>query len=229
MNTIEGTSAGGMRISDIFSRSFKIYKENPIIIVPSLILLPWDIIASMFLIGSWDVLLAFLSGDFTAFLATLTTFLVGWVIFLIVLVILYFLAAGIMIVMIKDAFEGRSVSLSSAYESVKDKIVTLTVASVLFGIIVILGYIFLIIPGVILLYLLYFFAHTIMLDDEGVVSSIGASYRFVRSNLLDSVIIVTSSVAIGAFLPESLIGTILFLLAMPFLILLATLLYIDRR
>jgi len=80
-----------------------------------------------------------------------------------------------------------------------------------------------------LTFLLYFVAQAIMIDDEGAVGSLKASYRFVRSNLGDSVIIILISIAIAFILSIiPIIGDILLLLAMPFLISLATLLYIDR-
>jgi len=81
-----------------------------------------------------------------------------------------------------------------------------------------------------LTFLLYFVAQAIMIDDEGAVGLLKASYRFVRSNLGDLDIINLISIAIASILSIiPIIGDILLLLAMPFLISLATLLYIDRR
>jgi len=226
-------SAGGMTISDIFSRSFEIYKENPVIIVPSLIPIAWAIIATFtILAGVYGTIAGgFLYGDFEEFLTTLiTTLIIGIAIFVIVFIILLILAEGMTIVMVRDAFEGRGADLSSAWESTKGKIGALLIASILVAVIVGLGYICLIIPGLILTFLLYFVAQAIMIDDEGAVGSLKASYRFVMSNLGDSVIIILISIAIAFILSIiPIIGDILLLLAMPFLISLATLLYIDRR
>ena len=222
-------SAGGMTISDIFSRSFEIYKENPVIIVPSLIPTAWAIIATFtILAGVYGTIAGgFLYGDFEEFL---TTLIIGIAIFVIVFIILLILAEGMTIVMVRDAFEGRGADLSSAWESTKGKIGALLIASILVAVIVGLGYICLIIPGLILTFLLYFVAQAIMIDDEGAVGSLKASYRFVMSNLGDSVIIILISIAIAFILSIiPIIGDILLLLAMPFLISLATLLYIDRR
>lgn len=168
----------------------------------------------------------FLFGDFEEFL---TTLMVGMGVSAIVFLILFILAEGMTIVMIRDAFEGSSADLSSAWESIRGKIGALLIASLLVAVIVGLGYIFLIVPGIILTFLLYFVAQAIMIDDEGAVGSLKASYRFVRDNLGDSVIIILISIAIVGILYITLIGYILMPLAMPFLISLATLLYIDRR
>jgi len=221
-------SAGGMTISDIFSRSFEIYKENPVIIVPSLIPIAWAIIATFtILAGVYGAIAGgFLYGDFEELF---TTLIIGIGVFVIVFIILLILTEGMTIVMVRDAFEGGGADLSSAWESTKGKIGALLIASLLVAIILFLGYTCLIIPGLILTFLLYFVAQAIMIDDEGAVGSLKASYRFVRSNLGDSVIIILISIAITFILSIiPIIGDILLLLAMPFLISLATLLYIDR-
>ena len=134
------------------------------------------------------------------------------------------------IVMVKEAFEGCSSDLAHAWEYTKGKIGVLFVASILVAVIVALGYICLIILRIILTFFLYFVAQAIMLDDKGAVGSLKASYRFVRSNLGNSIIIILILMAIVGILSMiSTVGDILMLLAMPFLISLATLLYLDKR
>ncbi len=71
-----------------------------------------------------------------------------------------------------------------------------------------------------------------MLDDEGGVSSFRRSFQFFRENAMDAFILVLVSLALYMILQAltviPVIGEILMLAAMPYLITLTTLLYIDR-
>ena len=131
-------SAGGMTISDMFSRSFEIYKENPAIIVPSLIPIAWAIIATFtILAGVYGAIAGgFLYGDFEELFTTL----IGIGIFVIAFIVLPILAEGMTIAMIRDAFEGGGADLSSAWESTKSKIGALLIASLLVAVILFFGY-----------------------------------------------------------------------------------------
>lgn len=91
-----------------------------------------------------------------------------------------------------------------------------------------LGYVLLIIPGLILSFAFYFVAQAVMIDGKSGVQALSASYRFVEANLSDALIIVITSLAIGAVLPAiPLVGPLASLLSLPYLYALATLLYME--
>ena len=229
-------SKGSMTISDLLSRAFELYKENPIIVVPSLLPVAWSIISTVFLAAlifgtatrpyyspySYD------SGG--AMMGWMVGMMGGMAVFLIGFLALLVIAEGMTIEMIREAFEGGRADLSSAWESTKSKLAPLIVAAIVVSVILFFGYVLLVIPGLILTLLLYFVAQAIMIDNKGALESLGASYNFVKANLTDSAIVALLSIAIYFVLSMiPLLGILLVLVAMPYLIALSTLLYLDRR
>jgi uncharacterized membrane protein len=215
-----------MTVGEIFSRSWEIYKNHPVIVVPSLFPILWAIVGMTILLAGFAGWTAF--GDVS--LLTATSIMGGMMLFSIVLVVLFVVAQGLTIVMIQDAWRGEDVTLSSGWQDARDKIVTLVAASILSGILIALGYLLLIIPGLILTVALYFVAQAVMIDERGAIGSLSASYRFVRANLEDAVVIIVISVALGlvlAVIPA--VGPFLSLLSTPYIYALATLLYLDRK
>ena len=235
-----------LSIGNIFSKSMEIYRNNPIIIVPSLIPFVWLIVMTiaLFLAGI-DSIVAMGSIAAVPSIVIIVTLLLG----IIVSIILTILAEGMTIGMIRDAFEGRKSDLSVAWGSTKVKIGRLIIASIIvvilvvlgaipgtivmslsnLSIIVILGMICLIVIPVILLLLFYFIAQSIMIDDASATGSLGMSYRFFRNNLGDSLIIIIVSMVIALLLSSiPYAGIILMLIASPFIDSLSTILYIDR-
>lgn len=226
-------SKGTMTISGLLSRAFKLYEENPIIVIPSLLPVAWSIISTV-LIGA----LIFGTANRYHYPYGSDGFMPGWIvsmmggaaIFLIVFSALLVFAQGMTIEMIRQAFGGGRTDLSSAWEITKGKLITLIIAGIVVSVILFTGYALLIIPGLILTLLLYFVAQAIMIDDKGPLESLGTSYNFVKANLEDSVIIVLLSIAIYFVLSMiPLLGILLMLIAIPYLIALSTLFYIDRR
>lgn len=226
-------SKGVMTISDLLSRAFKLYEENPIIIIPSLLPVAWSIISAVFIA-------AFVFG--TAYRHHYPYepegFMPGWIVgmmggvavFTIVFLALLILAQGMTIEMVQQAFKGGRADLSSAWEITKGKLATLIIAGIAVSVILFIGYALLIIPGLILTLLLYFISQAIMIDNKGALESLGTSYNFVKVNLEDSAIIALLSIAIYFVLSMiPFIGILLVLVAIPYLTALSTLLYIDRR
>jgi hypothetical protein len=204
---IPSGSTGKLSIGDLLSKSFEIYKSNLIIIAPSLMIGVWSLIGTQMLLkGGWNMTSMGLFG--------------------IVSFLLFLLAAGLTIEMIKDAQAGGTADLSRAWEASKGRLATLLVASILVGIIVAAGLVLLILPGIILLFLLYFVPYAVMLDNKGAKDSLASSYHFVRANLADSVVVIIIAFVINAVL--SIIPVIGSIIASPFVITLATLFYINR-
>jgi hypothetical protein len=217
-----------MTVGEIFSRSWEIYKTYPVIIVPSLIPALWAFVGMTFLMAGVAGWALFGDMSYLSFFAAAS--MMGWMmLFLIVLVVLFIIAQGLTIEMIRGALRGQNVNLSSSWEASKSKMATLIFASILSSISIAVGYMLLLIPGLILTAVLYFVAQAVMIDESGVIESLSASYRFVRANLEDSVVIIIISMAIGLVLAAiPAIGPILSLLSLPYIYALATLLYLDR-
>ncbi len=224
---LEGGQAkapGKMTLGDIFSKAFELYRENPIMIVPSLVPIAALIVGLVIFAGFVGVA-AILGGDgLLAFSA-----LGGLLIFIIILIVLFFMAEGVTIEMILQASAGNKADLTLAWEASKGKMEPLILSSVLAGIITVLGYVLLIIPGIILSVIFYFVAQAVMITGKSGMDALKTSYNFVKTNLSDAVIIIIVSVVISVVLPMiPLIGALLSLLALPYIYALATLFYTDR-
>lgn len=219
-----GAGTGRRRsLSEIFSKALDIYRDNLILIVPSLIPVAAAALGMIVLIGSVGLLAVFSGDEFAAFSAVAVFFL-----FLIAMFALFFLAEGLTIEMIKQATSGGRADISAAWQSSKPRMEPLILSSLLAGIIVALGYMLFVIPGLILSFAFYFVAQAVMIDGRSGVQALRASYRFVEANLADALIVIVVSLALGAVLPAiPLIGPLASLLSLPYIYALATLLYMD--
>ena len=87
-------------------------------------------------------------------------------IIIIIFLILLIVAEGVTIELVKEAFSGRKVELAYTWDSSRGRIEPLIWTSVLTGIIIVLGYVLLIIPGLILSAIFYFVAQAVMIDGK---------------------------------------------------------------
>jgi len=212
-------------LGEIFSRAFQIYRDNPIMIVPSLIPIAALVLVMVIFAGYMGLVAVFGEGEFIAFSA-----LAGLFLFIILMIVFFFLAEGMTIEMIREASSGNKADLSYAWQVTREKMEPLVLTSLLAGIIVAFGYVLFLIPGVILSFAFWFVAQTVMIDGKSGTEALKASYRFVEANLSDALIVVLASLAIGAVLPTiPFIGALLSLLSLPYIYGLATLLYLDGK
>ncbi|MDM7934083.1 MAG: hypothetical protein QUS08_01665 [Methanothrix sp.] len=211
-------------LGKIFSRALEIYRENPVMVVPSLIPIAALVLGVLILTGLMGVA-AILGGE-----GVLSISIVGGMfLFLVILIVLFLLAEGVTIEMVREASSGRKVDLRIAWESSKGRMEPLVLSSILAGILTALGYLLFVIPGVVLTFALYFVAQAVMIDKMSGMQALKASYRFVEANLFDSVMVIIVSMAISILLSMiPVIGTILGLASMPYIYGLATLIYMGR-
>jgi len=212
-------------LGEIFSRAFEIYRDNPIMIVPSLVPIAVLILSMVIFAGYMGLIAVFGDGGIIAFSA-----LAGLFLFLVLMIVLFFLAEGMTIEMIREASSGNKADLSYAWQVTRTKMEPLVLSSLLAGVIVAFGYLLFFIPGVILSFAFFFVAQAVMIDDKSGTKALKASYRFVEANLSDALIVVLASLTIGAVLPTiPFIGPLLSLLSLPYIYGLATLLYLDGK
>lgn len=216
--------AGNRDLGEIFSQALKIYRHNPLIIVPSLIPMAALLLGMMILVSYVGLMVIFSHHGFLerSFLASI--FLFG-----VLMLVLIFLAEGASIEMIRQASMGKAVDLSTAWKSTRHNLEPLVLTSILAGIMIALGYALFFIPGLIMSFAFYFIAQVVMIDGRSGLEALKKSYRFVEANLSDSIIVVLASLALSAVLHSvPIIGPLLGLISLPYIYALATLLYIDR-
>jgi len=103
--------AGNRDLGDILSQALKIYQNNPVIILPSLIPIVTLALGMLIFAGYLGLMTIFADGGFLAL-----SFMASLLLFVILMVVLIFLAEGASIEMIRQASMGRAADLSAAWK-----------------------------------------------------------------------------------------------------------------
>lgn len=153
-----------MRAGDVMSEAWEAYRAH------------WSHLVSI----------AFVVYVLIAFLALLLTALLGWVGFVIGLLISLagvFWIQGALVVAIDDVRDGRAdLSIRETLDRVLPRLNTLTIAGLLAAIGVTAGLLLLVVPGLVLLTFWLLIVPVIMLEGAGVVRSFGRSYELVKGH-----------------------------------------------
>lgn len=119
-------------------------------------------------------------------LVLLLAALLGWlgvIAGLLVSIVGTFWVQGALVIAVQDVRDGRAdLSMSETISRVRPRINTLTVAGLLAGIAIMIGFILLIVPGLVLLTWWLFIVPVIMLEGAGITESFGRSRELVRGN-----------------------------------------------
>jgi hypothetical protein len=138
-----------------------------------------------------------------ALLALLLTVLLGWVGFVagvFVAIAGIFWIQGALVLAVDDIRDGRpDLSITETLTRVRPRLNTLTLAGLLAGFAITIGFLLLIVPGVILLTIWLLIVPAIMLEGHGVMSSFGRSRELVRGHgwSVFGVIVVTVAILIA--------------------------------
>lgn len=224
----------GRGLGDLFTRSFQLLLEKPAIIVPTLLPFLWLLIVSI--IGPGVILTLFYTDPYGLGAAyatpTLMGVLAGYTLFTLIFFALYMIAEGMTVELVRQAHDESRANLGEAFGATMNHIGHLLLATLLVGILVAIGELLFVLPGLILMFLFWFVPQAVMLDDEGGLSSLGQSYHFFRENGGDAFILVLVSIVIYSLLAllswVPVIGALLLLVGMPFLSTWGTLLYLER-
>ena len=175
-----------MSIVGLLKTSFTRFRENPVMLVPILAIGVVVALVSLILIGTMVPSIlpsqsdATLSADEAMNVAGMA---MGRIITLAVIgSILGLLGHGMTVLMANDALTGQPVRLADAWNRATARIVPLILASLLVGIIVTIGFVLLILPGIVLAFFLMFTFVALMLDESNPLQAIGRSFGVVKDN-----------------------------------------------
>ncbi len=150
-----------------------------------------------------------------ALLALLLTVLLGWIGFVagvFVAIAGIFWIQGALVLAVDDIRDGRAdLSISETLARVRPRLNTLTLAGLLAGFAITIGFLLLIVPGVILLTIWLLIVPAIMLEGHGVMSSFGRSRELVRGNGWNvfGVIVVTVAILIAVGIVVSILDGVI--------------------
>jgi len=182
-------SAKGFDVGEALTSSFNILIKNPKILIPQLISsLIFTIVSGL----SITPLLSGLGGWFLLILLTLL--LTGFIVYTIV--------SGMYPLLVKEVINGVSPDLAAAANTAFKKVISLIAASILVSIIVAIGLVVFIVPGLIFLIWFFYTIPALMLEDKGALEAMTASRYFVRDkklNTLAVIILLGLAAIIGSF------------------------------
>lgn len=164
-----------MDIGKALTSGFNVLHKNPKIFVPALI---------MAIISTYMQTIPIPSFTSDSILGVVDLVeLMNWSIFFILVAVITGLVnvflSGMIVRMTYDATR-RRLDIGKAANAVLKRYIPLLIASIVFGIIVMLGFVALIIPGIFLSIKLVFFSYAILIDNEDIVGSLKKSWRMVK-------------------------------------------------
>lgn len=190
-----------MSIVNLLKTSLARLKENPVILVPILAISVVLAILSLLLIGSMVPQMGPFQSDTTISAEEAVGFAgmaMGRFITLMVIgSIVGLLGHGMTVLMAHDALTGNAVSLKGAWNRTSGRIVALVLASLLVGIIVSLGFVLLVIPGIVLAFFLMFTFVALMLNESNPLQAVGRSFQVVKQHFASVFVFFLVLIALG--------------------------------
>ncbi len=197
-----------MNIVDIFKEGADISSKNIVIFAPLFIVMILMFILSLLLfefgIFPFGFMGGFAGGGMGMYSSGMPyspfSFLFsGWfIVTVIVFFIMEFIAYGATIGMASEAEEKSSTNLSNGVNTALSRIVPLLLGALIIGIIVGVGIVLLVIPGLIAAFFLMFAPVAIVVDNMDAVSAIKRSAAMVKQNLNDALVFFVAVVLVSA-------------------------------
>jgi hypothetical protein len=167
-----------------FRRAYETVVRYPVLIVPPLLVGVLGFALIFFIGGGATVMGALMGGAMGGGHGTAAGgaagLVLGVLVFFLVMGILWLLSSGMVVVMARDALGDREPVLGDAFAAVTGRLPALALASGLMTVIVGIGFLFLVIPGVLAAVLLVFTLPAVLLDGLGAIEGIRRSVAVVR-------------------------------------------------
>ncbi|MEX2445096.1 MAG: hypothetical protein WD492_15950 [Alkalispirochaeta sp.] len=190
-----------MSIVGILKTSLVRLKENPVILIPILAISVVLAILSLLLIGSMVPQMGPFQTDATISAEEAMGFagmaLGRFITLMVIGSIVGLLGHGMTVLMANDALTGTPVSLKDAWNRTTGRVVALVLASLLVGIIVSIGFVLLVIPGIILAFFLMFTFVALMLNESNPLQAVGRSFQVVKQNFASVFVFFLVLIALG--------------------------------
>lgn len=216
--------------TEIVDAAFQLFRRNPtqLILAAALVYVPWLVIRLVFDLGISDPLmgpnkaLAFAAGE----------------------IVVYAMVGGVASVMASDIYLGRQPDVASAFRLAGSRFFALVVSGVIRTVLIAVGIVFFLIPGLYALGRYFAATQAVMLEDKGAggalsrssVLSIGLKRHIVNTILLIALVSVAISIGMGLLsgmfeskVITNVAATAVSVVLYPLFGLTETLLYYDAR
>ncbi len=187
-----------MEVTELFSKGVDVFKKNPVIAGPLIVVGIVMGAVTLALLGGAMVGGGMMGlGMMKPSMGTIGAFVGGVLVVGIIGGILNLLAMGMTYVMSNDAIDGKA-DLGGGIQKTTGNIVNLLVASILVGVIVFIGMILLVVPGLLALYLLMFAIPMVMLDNRSPADALKGSFDLVKSHVGETIIFAVVAIVVYA-------------------------------
>ncbi len=192
-------------VEEVLASSLNIIRRKPMILLPQVIVtttftVAFTVIFMLFAIRLLSLLSSFVSSSFvspSALLESLVLFLELITGIFIVAIVLGPIIQGMYPLMVKNVTEGKEVDVFAAFRKAVRRFPSLIGSAILAFLIVAIGLLFLIVPGIIFLTWYYYTVPAIMLEKRGALDGMSASKRFGRTQKSKTLLIVLVLSVIG--------------------------------
>ena len=169
-----------LKAREVWKETFSILIHKPIVLIPILIVLTFELllgISTRFFIVLPELPERITSiKDLIPFLAPLLPALI--ISFVLVYLIAYPIFDGMYPLMIKNIMENKEIELKTAFMSAAKRAPTLIAAGILLSLIILAGFLFFIVPGMIFCIWYFYTTPAIMLENKGVIDAMKVSKAF---------------------------------------------------
>ncbi len=182
------TNGAGSDIVGHFRTGLDVLKQYPVMVIPPLVVQVVMAVLTVLFIGG--ALTAVVLGGGAGFVGAL---LVGFL-FTLVVGVVSLIASGVTVLMARDALAGREPSMGDALGGVMSRLGDVLIASLLVMVIVGIGMIFLVLPGLVAAFFLIFTLPAVLLDNQGAIEAIKRSATLVKDNLVTVILFVVGCI-----------------------------------
>ena len=196
-----------MEVIELFSKGADILKKNVVVAVPLVAVGILSAVLTITLMGGVMAGAGMMGmGGFRPGLGTLGAFMGTAVLVSLLIGLLNLIAYGMTYVMAEEAISGKA-DLNTGFQKTMSNIANLLVASIILGVIVFIGMILLVLPGIIAAYLLMFTLVLVMLEKQAPVAALQGSFELVKSHINETLIFAV--IALVILVVAGIIGAIL--------------------
>lgn len=190
-----------MNLTALLKESFGIVRKNLLIALPLLAVSVLMLLLSLIFTGSMypfehTYMMGKISPEAAAAGETGLSFF-GTFVLMFLGSVLVLLAGGMTTAMVDLSLKEEKGGLKAGWNRTIGRIIPLLIASVLVGLLTGVGFILLVIPGIIIAFLVMFALPAVMIDESGGFESIAVSTRTVVRNLRTTVILFLILIALG--------------------------------
>jgi hypothetical protein len=224
MSSIKPTRELGLE--EIFSLAWDLYTKHAKNIIP-----PYIILGLLTLIGEYIPALIQYRRTYGMVRLYIGIYeIVASMLWWLIIAIVSLIIAGITIKYTGDVIEGVNPTLKSSLNYTVSRLGDIILSSIILAIILIVGFILLIIPGIIFGIMFILTMHVVVLEGKGPIDALNRSKQLVQGRWMTTfaiILIIFVIVFISSIIP--LLGSILILLIQPYIITILTFLYYSMR